>query len=172
MNGKDRISWERYALEIALAVAIRSEDPYQKVGACALNSSHMVVGVGYNGLASGKDVSDQMFWADRDKRRMYMIHAETNCLSLCKKGEVDILAVTLLPCSYCATMIAAYGVKTVVYDEEYDRDQESKTIFDFYGIDLVKGDKEFYEQEEDRPSLSDPVKLDLDEVQWLGKKTD
>ena len=49
-----RVSWEKYALDIARTAAQRSEDVYQKVGACALNSKNMVVAVGYNGLAAGK----------------------------------------------------------------------------------------------------------------------
>lgn len=133
-----RLSWEQYALNLAKTASERSEDPYQKVGACALNEKHMVLALGYNGLASGKDVKGEKFWADRDKRRAYMIHAEANCLSLCQRGEVDLLAVTLLPCSYCATMIAAYGVNKVIYGEEYYRDTLAKSIFDFYNIELIK----------------------------------
>ena len=132
-----RIEWLEYAMILADAAAKRSEDPYKKVGACALNEDKMVIGLGYNGLASGKDGNEE-FWGDRDHRRKYMIHAETNCLSLCKKGEVDILATTLLPCSYCSTMIAAYGVKNVLYKEEYDFDTEAKKIFGFYSVNLLK----------------------------------
>ena len=95
--------------------------------------------MGYNGLASGTNVPAQ-FWGNRDERRKFMIHAETNCLSLCKKGEVDILAVTLLPCSYCATMIASYGVREVLYHEEYENDQSAKDIFNFYNIEMLKFD--------------------------------
>ena len=134
-----RTSWEEYALDIAHAASERSEDPYKKVGACALNKDRMVIGLGYNGLASGKDAPNG-FWSNRDERRKYMIHAETNCLSLCKKGEVDFLAVTLLPCSYCATMIASYGVKEVLYHEEYENDKAAKEIFAFYNIDMLKFD--------------------------------
>ena len=104
-----RISWEQYALDIAQTASSRSEDHYVKVGACALNSQRMVVSVGYNGLASGKDVAYD-FWRNRDHRRKFMIHAEVNCLSLFKKGEAQMLAVTLLPCSSCATMISGYGI--------------------------------------------------------------
>ena len=43
---------EEYALELAKAASLRSEDPFVKVGACALNHENMVVGVGYNGLPS------------------------------------------------------------------------------------------------------------------------
>ena len=135
MSGK-KITWEEYALRIAFTASLRSEDPHRKVGACALNGNNMVVGVGYNGLASGKEVSDA-FWEDRDERRPYMIHAEANCLSLCKKGEVDLLAVTLLPCSYCATLIAAYGVKKVVFSEIYEKDEKALDIFKFYNINVV-----------------------------------
>ena len=98
----------------------------------------MVLGLGYNGLATGTTIEGDWFWGDRDHRRPYMIHAETNCLSLCKKGEVKLLAVTLLPCSYCATMIASYGVPEVVYKEEYKRDAEAHKIFKFYNITLTQ----------------------------------
>lgn len=131
-----RSSWEEYALGIATAAASRSEDPYRKVGACALSHDNMVIGVGYNGLAPGKTAS-QEFWEDRDERRKYMIHAEANCLSLFRKNEARMIAVTLLPCRYCATTIASYGIKKVVYGEVYEKDLEAKKIFEFYDIELV-----------------------------------
>ena len=132
-----RVSWEEYALNIASAAAERSEDIYQKVGACALNEKNMVVAVGYNGLAQGKDVS-YGFLQNRNHRRPYMIHAEVNCLSLVKRGEVKILACTLLPCSSCATMIAGYGIEKVVYKEIYKRDTSALEIFKFYEIDCIQ----------------------------------
>ena len=132
-----RLSWEEYALKIACTVGERSEDLYQKVGACALNDQHMVVAVGYNGLAPGKNVRYD-FWRNRDHRRKFMIHAEVNCLSLVKKGEVKMLASSLLPCSSCATMIAAYGVEKVIYKEIYKRDKSALEIFDFYDIKCIQ----------------------------------
>ena len=132
-----RIPWERYALDLAKAASQRSEDPYMQVGACALNKHNMVLAVGYNGLGAGKKV-DESFWLDRGKRRPFMIHAEANCLSLVKRGEVDLLAVTLLPCASCATLIASYGIPRVVYEQEYERDMKALEIFDFYDIECVK----------------------------------
>tara|TARA_R110002020_G_scaffold126312_5_gene284047 strand:+ start:1448 stop:1879 length:432 start_codon:yes stop_codon:yes gene_type:complete len=131
-----RISWERYALNIAQTASQRSEDPHMKVGACALNKENMILAVGYNGLASGKDVQED-FWRDRNSRRPFMIHAESNCLSLLKRGEASLLACTLLPCSSCATMIAAYGISKVVYGDVYKRDKNALKIFHFYGIECV-----------------------------------
>jgi dCMP deaminase len=82
----NRISWEDYALKIAEVTALRSEDPYMKVGACVLNKDNRIIGVGYNGLAPGIDV-DESFWVNRDQRRKFMIHAEANALSLVNRGK-------------------------------------------------------------------------------------
>jgi dCMP deaminase len=97
----------------------------------------MVLGLGYNGLASGKNVA-AAFWKDRDERRKYMIHAEVNCLSLFKRDEAEILAVTTLPCSSCAAMIVSYGIKRVIYEEDYKRDDVALEIFKFYKIEFKK----------------------------------
>mgnify|MGYP003641507885 CR=1 FL=1 len=132
-----RLSWEEYALNIASTASERSEDLHQKVGACALNDKNMVVAIGYNGLAPGKDVT-YAFMKNRNHRRLFMIHAEVNCLSLVKRGQVKMLASTLLPCSSCATMIAAYGIERVIYKEVYKRDLSALEIFEFYKIDCIK----------------------------------
>lgn len=130
----NRISWEEYALKIAQVAALRSEDPYKKVGACGLDHTNRVIGVAYNGLAPGINV-DESFWVDREARRPYMIHAEANLLSLIKRGDCRMLACTLLPCTCCASMISAYGIKKVVYIEEYVRDNKAIEIFRFNGIE-------------------------------------
>lgn len=133
MMNKDRISWEEYALKIAEVASLRSED-IVKVGACALDYSNRVIGVAYNGLAQGKEV-EQSFWEDRDKRRPFLIHAETNLLSLFSRNQCNILACTLLPCSQCALNIVAHGIKKVVYKDTYFRDDLALEIFKFYGVE-------------------------------------
>jgi deoxycytidylate deaminase len=111
-----------------------------KVGACALGYNNEVLGVAYNGLAPGKEVTEE-FWVDRDKRRPFMIHAETNLLARIKPGQAKTLAITLQPCSHCAQDIVAYGIKCFVYSMRYDFDkgglgilsqQEKKVILNFY----------------------------------------
>ncbi len=136
-----RIDWPQYALELARTASLRSEDPYRKVGACALSYDNRILGVAYNGLKSGKNVGFE-FWKDRDKRRPFMIHAESNLLSLFSRNESRIIAVTLLPCSSCARLICAWNINDVVYNEEYENDDalHSKDIFTFYGVNLKKMD--------------------------------
>ncbi len=134
-----RIDWDQYALELARTASIRSEDFHRKVGACALSHDNGVLGVAYNGLKGGKNVDDS-FWEDRDKRRPYVIHAESNLLSLFTKDEAKVIAVTLLPCSSCAKLICAWNIEKVIYHEEYDSEEAffTKRIFDFYNIKLKK----------------------------------
>lgn len=134
MDKISKISWEEYALKIAEVAALRSEDPYMQVGAAALDPSKRIIGVAYNGLGSGINVPET-FWADRDARRPYMIHAEINLLSLFKRGDCELLACTLLPCSHCASAIVAHGIKKVVYRDEYFRDSGALEIFKFNEID-------------------------------------
>jgi dCMP deaminase len=137
INMRTRISWEEYALRIAEVAAQRSEDIHIQVGACVLDKNNRIVGVGYNGLAPNKNVNID-FWKDRDHRRKFMLHAEANALNNVKFGDAELLACTLLPCSSCASLIAANGIKRVVYRELYNRDQNALEIFDFYNIECKK----------------------------------
>ena len=133
-----RISFEEMAMKIADVVKDRSEDPYKKVGACILNKEGRILSVGYNGLLSKQQVPDN-FWEDRDERRKFIIHAETNALAcITRYDEPYILASTLLPCANCAINICSHGIKEVYYTEEYHKDQLAHDIFNFYKIKVIK----------------------------------
>ena len=60
-----RLDWEEYALELARVAALRSEDPFMKVGACVLRHDNSVAGLGYNGAPPGIEID----WSNRDERR-------------------------------------------------------------------------------------------------------
>lgn len=129
-----RLSWQEYALSIACAAAHRSEDPFQKVGACALRHDKSVAGVGYNGAPSGIELD----WSDREARRPKVIHAEINCLKYCQPNQVSILACTLLPCRSCLQVAAAYKVKEVVFKDIYDKDDMTLSLAKEFGIELTR----------------------------------
>lgn len=124
-------------MEIAIVASKRSEDPHRKVGACVLDENGRVLGVGYNGLRS-KHIKGQNFWQNRDSRRDYIIHAEVNALSHVDPFKARLLAVTLLPCSSCANVIASYNISKILYLENYEYDKKSKDIFKFHKINLIK----------------------------------
>lgn len=127
-----RIDWELYALDIAEAVAKKSKDPWKKVGAVLLRHDHSVASVGYNGFPAGVPED----WSDREERRKYVIHAETNALRFTRPEECSVLACTLLPCPSCLKAVSGHGIRRVVYREVYQRDPESLEMAERMGIEL------------------------------------
>lgn len=126
------------AMNLALVVSQRSEDPHQKVGVCILDKNGRILSLGYNGIRP-KDERDNDFWNDRENRRKYIIHAETNALScITRYDNPYILASTLLPCSCCAINIASYGIEKVLYLEDYKNDQSAYDVLRFHNIELKK----------------------------------
>ncbi len=129
-----RISIPRYAMALAHVASLRSEDPYRKVGAAALDFDNRVIGTAYNGLAPGYD-PDPVFWEDREARQKFMLHAEINLCSLFKRGEAKIVATTTMPCTACMQTLCAYGIREIYYKEIYHA-SDAPEIAELYGIVL------------------------------------
>ena len=124
MKKEKRLSWKKYALEIAKVAAKRSEDPYLKVGSCVLRHDNSVAGVGYNGAPPNIEID----WTDRDERRKRVIHAEVNALRYVRPHECYLVACTHLPCNDCLRAISSYGITDIVFEELYDKDISSLKI--------------------------------------------
>lgn len=129
-----RISWEEYALRLAFTASLRSQDEYKKVGACILRHDNSVASLGYNGPPSGIEID----WTNRDERRKRVVHAEFNALKWIRPNEAKLLACTLCPCSDCMKSIAANGINTVIYAEDYTRDAFAKELAKEFKITLVQ----------------------------------
>lgn len=133
---RTRLTIPEYAMALAHVASLRSEDPFRKVGAVAIDFDNRVIGTAYNGLAPGY-IATPDFWADRDERRKYMLHAEVNLCSLFTRGNVKLVACTTKPCTSCMQMLCAYGVKEVYYRDDYP-ESEANLIADRYAISLVQ----------------------------------
>jgi dCMP deaminase len=131
---KKRININNYALELAKVAALRSEDPYVKVGCCIIRHDKSVASLGYNGAPAGIELD----WSDRKKRRTKVLHAEVNALRYIKPGEAALLACTLLPCNSCIKMITAYNIKTIVYKDIYKLDQSAIKLCKEWNINLIQ----------------------------------
>ncbi|MDC1406176.1 hypothetical protein N8314_01350 [Akkermansiaceae bacterium] len=127
-----RISIPEYAMSLAHVASLRSEDPFRKVGAAALDFDNRVVGTAYNGLAPGFDAPED-FWDDRHARQKFMLHAEINLCSLFKRGEVKIIASTTMPCTACMQTLCAYGIKEIYFRDIY-KESAAPEIAETYGI--------------------------------------
>jgi len=113
-----RLSIPQYAMALAHVASLRSEDPYRKVGAAALDFDNRVIGTAYNGLAPGYN-PPASFWDDREARQKFMLHAEVNLCSLFRRGEAKIVATTTMPCTACMQTLCAYGIREIYYREIY-----------------------------------------------------
>ena len=129
----NRPNWEEYALAIANVASQRSEDPYQKVGACVLRLDNSVCGVGHNGAPKRIEID----WSNRDDRRKRVVHAEVNALRYTTPGECYLLASTLLPWNDCLRMAASYGIKKVIFKQIYIQDYSSLELAKEFNIDLI-----------------------------------
>lgn len=114
MNRLEKLEWW---LQLAEVAAKRSEDPYCKVGAVAIREDGSIAAVSYNGAPPKIEID----WSDRDKRRQFVIHAETNLLRYIKPHECPDVAITLAPCYDCLKNLASYGVKRINFINYYDK---------------------------------------------------
>ena len=137
----DRLTIPQYAMALAHVASLRSEDPYRKVGAAALDFDNRVIGTAYNGLPRGFE-APAGFWDDRDSRRKFMLHAEVNLCSLFRRGEARIIATTTMPCTACMQTLCAYGIEEIYYRDVYHV-SDAPEIATLYGVKL--------EQVEDYP---------------------
>lgn len=128
------MTWEQYALSIAKVVSLKSKDPYVKVGCCLLRRDNTIASVGYNGFPSGLAED----WSDREERRKYVTHAECNALRFIKPGECAVAAITMLPCNDCLKSLASYGIKKIIFEETYERDNSSLDLAKKFSIDLIQ----------------------------------
>lgn len=143
------INWDTYFMGVALLSSMRSKDPNTQVGACIVNSSKKIVGIGYNGLPFGCDDHD-FPWDNKgdylDTKYPYVVHAEPNAILNANSNTVGAsLYVTLFPCNECAKLIIQSGIKEIIYmDDKYegtDSNIASKKMLDSAKIKYRKMDK-------------------------------
>lgn len=142
---KDYLAWEEYFMAMAHLSALRSKDPSTQVGACIVNQSKKIVGIGYNGMPLGCS-DDQLPWGKSSTNKletkyMYVCHAEVNAIM--NKNTFDVsgctLYVALFPCNECAKVIIQAGIKKIIYALDKYKDQPSvlasKKMLDMAGVE-------------------------------------
>lgn len=111
-------------MSVAEAHAKLSKAKRNKVG-CAIVTKNRVILGGCNGLAPGS--SNELEWKDVTLgvlvTKSEVIHGELNCLLKAAREGISVvggtLYITLSCCKPCSEMVAAAGIKRVVYKEEY-----------------------------------------------------
>ncbi|MPN35008.1 tRNA-specific adenosine deaminase [bioreactor metagenome] len=149
MKRSNVLTWDEYFMGLAHLSAMRSKDPSTQVGACIVNASKRVVGIGYNGFPRGCD-DDEFPWerdgGPLDTKYAFVVHAELNAIlnSTCPL-EGCTLYVSLFPCNECAKAIIQSGIKRIVYENDKYADTDfvkaSKRILKAAGIELIQLDR-------------------------------
>jgi dCMP deaminase len=122
MKKDNYMSWPTYFMSVALLSSFRSKDPKTQNGACIVDSSNRIIGIGYNGLPRGCDDNDPLYWDDNDhdllkSKHTYVVHAEKNAIYNCLSHDINnaSIYITQLPCHSCAQAIIQVGIKTVIF---------------------------------------------------------
>ena len=141
-NKKQYISWDEYFMGVSMLSALRSKDPNIKVGACIVNKTKRLVGIGYNGFPVG--CSDDEFPWGRDGEFLktkypFVVHAEANAiLNSTADLHGSTIYVSLFPCHECSKLIIQSGIKEIVYlSDKYngtESDQAAKKMLEAGGV--------------------------------------
>jgi dCMP deaminase len=124
-----RLGWHDYFIEIAKAVALRSDCTRRKVGAVVVRD-HRIIATGYNGSPPGGGSCEQGDCPrsvsgvepgssyDTGPGSCIAVHGEANAVIYAgRAGCKDaILYLTHEPCEGCKKLIEAAGIQEVVYD--------------------------------------------------------
>lgn len=131
-------NWDKYFMNIAEQVALRSPDPKKQVGAVIVDNLNRIISTGYNALPS-KFPEWTIDWEDRVFIHNVIIHAECNALLYCNsKFENAKLYCTLSPCPECLKMIKACNIDTIYFKEKYRRYTETESISKIFDMKLIQ----------------------------------
>ena len=132
-------------INIAKELAKASKCVSKKVGAVIVKDGR-ILSTGYNGTPQGYVNCDE-YWDGKytslhhNWSLKYEIHAEMNAIIWASKNGIKInnatIYTTLQPCEQCTKNIIASGIKKIVYEKEYDKNN-TKEILDFLKYNNVK----------------------------------
>lgn len=168
MNKKEQ-EWIFSFCRIALEIATHSSCCRKQVAALIVKNGR-IVSTGINGSPSGQleckdyfsdyckehsidnkifktrlnDVNDDLNKLHHTFAERYEIHSEQNAIAELSKNEVNAIGAdmicTLSPCSNCAKLIVAAGIKRLFFIEQYDRDTSGIDLCANSGLEVYKVD--------------------------------
>lgn len=127
----DRISWDDFFMEIAVAASKRTACLFHKVASVFVDSNNRIVSIGYNGPSTGDRHCNEVGCAKvhgdpvtGEIKRCRGAHSEIN--AIINSGDTErlknsTLYITVFPCYDCMKALANVGVERIVYGKEYLR---------------------------------------------------
>lgn len=143
-----RPTWDDYYLKMLPIIAERATCDRGKSGA-AITRDNRILSTGYVGSPPGQIHCDdighdlvQVQYSETEKRMhcIRTVHAEMNAIYNAAKFGIPLDGATLycsmVPCRNCAMGIVSVGIKRVVADSRYQKDDYTVDLFAQAGIEL------------------------------------
>lgn len=130
-----RLDWDSYFMCNAFLNASRSPCDRLHVG-CVIVKDKRIVSTGYNGFLPGAPHESMVV----DNHEQATIHAEQNSVSDCARRGVSINGgtayITHFPCINCFKVLAASGIKRIIYRDDYKNFELIYKLAEQSGIQL------------------------------------
>lgn len=138
------MDWPSYYMNIAYAVAKKSNCIKRAVGCIIVSMENRIISTGYNGTPTGmlnccEGGCTRCKFSNKDEY-CNCLHAEENALLNIEytKALHSTLYTTVFPCRLCALKIIQCGIKKVVFNEDYKKDDECIKLLKMANVKTVK----------------------------------
>lgn len=147
-----RPKWDSYFISLASLASQRTNCMKRRVGCVIVCESNRVVATGYNGTPAGtKNCNDGgcprcnggQFSKGKGLDLCLCLHAEENAIIEAGRERCtnSTLYTTLFPCVLCARKIVQAGIKRLVYQDEYAKDNPSSELLAEGGVIVSKRER-------------------------------
>lgn len=123
-----RPSWARYFMNIAHQTAARMSCNRAKVGCVLVDADNQIISTGYGGAPRGVETCESHDHLMEHGHCVRTIHAEHNAvLQAARRGVATDGATcycTHLPCFDCCKVLIQAGIKEIVYEIPYRREDD------------------------------------------------
>ena len=138
----ERLNWDNYFMSIAVLASQRSPCQRLHVGSVIVKNNR-IISMGYNGFIAGAPHISRI----ENDHEQSTIHSEINAITDCARRGVSLdgatIYITHYPCINCFKAIAACGIKTIIYLEDYNNNQVVSSLAFDANIDICQLYKHF-----------------------------
>lgn len=134
---EERPSWDVYFMATAILMATRSSCERLHVGCVIVSGGEQknrIIAAGYNGFLPGAPHLSRV----RDGHEQATVHAEQNAVSDAARRGVSLAGstvyITHFPCINCAKILAAAGIRSIKYRQDYRNDELARELLEECGV--------------------------------------
>ena len=119
-------NWDDYFMTMVYLTASKSKDKKTHIGAVVVDDLNVVRSLGYNGFPRGlnDNIPERQ---ERPEKYYWMVHAEVNAIY---NARTDLRGCRMytngVPCAECAKGVIQSGIREVIVDYEWDKDNSDK----------------------------------------------